>query len=85
MCVCVCACVCVCMCVCVHVCGHVCACVCVCVYVFAITSNSNSFHPSMNVNNVVKITMGSFHVKSNNICTSCSKFGSIFPYILVFI
>ena len=28
---------------------------------------------------------GSFHVKSNNICTSCSKFGSIFPYILVII
>ena len=30
-------------------------------------------------------SIGSFHVKSNNICTSCSKFGSIFPYILVFI
>ena len=28
---------------------------------------------------------GSFHIKSANICTSCSKFGSIFPYILVFI
>ena len=28
---------------------------------------------------------GSFHVKSDNICTSCSKFGSIFPYVWVFI